>query len=71
MSDTLIFDPRTQLHLLPYCPDPNKQCAATDEGYFCTLKAGHPNGWHAAHASKRDDPGETLYVWPDEGVLAP
>jgi hypothetical protein len=67
--DGLIFDPRTQLHLLPYCPDPNRQCADNSAGYFCTLKAGHGNGWHVAHSRQRPDPGETLHIWPMAGVL--
>lgn len=59
VTNGLIYDPRTGLHLRPKHPKRDEQCAATDRGYYCTVKAGHDR-WHVAHGMK---PDRSLHIW--------
>lgn len=58
----LVYDPRTSVRVSPHHKAVGGQCAATVQGFFCTVKAGH-TGWHAAYGMQ---PSEgTLHIWLD------
>ena len=57
-----IYDPRTGIRVWPHHRSANGQCAATERGYFCTVKRGH-DGWHAAYGMDRT---RTLHIWFDD-----
>jgi hypothetical protein len=65
-GDELVWDPRTGIHVWPHHRIPGEQCAATDRGFFCTVKAGHAGGWHAAYGPRPSN--GTLHIWLDEEV---
>jgi len=58
----LVYDPRTSIRVHPHHRSPDGQCAATERGFFCTVKAGH-DGWHAAYGT--DWRAGTLHIWLD------
>ncbi len=58
----LTYDPRTGIRVPPHYARPDGQCAATDQGYFCTVKAGHDR-WHAAYGPQPSR--GTLHIWLD------
>jgi len=56
----MVYDPRTGIRVLPHHKTPGGQCAATDRGFFCTVKAGH-DGWHVAYGCPPS--AGSLHIW--------